>query len=179
MTTSKSSELVEAADIEGVVLSTPSIHEDERGSFSEVMRGSMYGSVFPQSNLSISRPDVLRGLHFHRKQADLWLLLEGSAQVGLVDLRTPRSLRSASVVLDSGEPQTLFIPPGVAHGYLALTECRLLYWVTEEYDVSDEWGLAWNDPSAAVPWENEDPVLSLRDQENPLLDWASIPRFEQ
>lgn len=179
MTTSKISELVGAADIEGVVLSTPEIFEDERGSLSEVMRGSMHGRVFPQSNLSISKRGVLRGLHFHRKQADLWLLLEGSAQVGLVDLRNPGSLRSASVVLDSGEPQTLFIPPGVAHGYLALTECSLLYWVTEEYSGSDEYGLAWNDPSAAVPWENEDPVLSLRDQENPLLDWSLIPRFEQ
>lgn len=178
MTTPKSSELVGAADIKGVVLSTLSVFEDERGSFSEVMRGSAYGSVFNQSNLSVSRRGVLRGLHFHRKQADLWLLLEGSAQVGLVDLRTPGNLRSASIVLDSREPQTLFIPPGVAHGYLALDDCRLIYWVTEEYDGSDEYGLAWNDQSVAFPWENENPILSLRDQENPFLDWGSFPRFE-
>ena len=99
--------------------------------------------------------------------------------MGLADLRrrggTPPT---ESFVLDAAEPTTVFIPPGVAHGYLALTELDVIYWVTGEYDPSDEHGVAWNDPTLAIPWQiDAEPVVSERDAQNPGLDWELVPAF--
>ena len=65
--------------------------------------------------------------------------------------------------LAGGDPATLLIPPGVAHGLLALTDLDLIYWVTHPYDASDEFGVAWDDPLLQVPWARRDPILSERD----------------
>jgi dTDP-4-dehydrorhamnose 3,5-epimerase len=82
-----------------------------------------------------------------------------------------------TLVLDGEEPAVLYIPPGVAHGFLALTDVDLIYWVSEEYDGTDEFGVAWNDPTLAVPWGIDQPILSRRDRENPELRWDAIPSF--
>lgn len=164
--------------IAGVMITELSHQGDERGSFTEAMRQSSYPATFVQSNHSRSASGVLRGLHYHTAQADLWYVVRGRAQVGLVDLRT-RVARPAtmSLVLEEQEPRTLYIPPGVAHGFLALTDVDLIYWVTREYDGTDEHGLAWDDPTAAIPWETNDPVLSARDRSNQPLLWDDIPQF--
>jgi dTDP-4-dehydrorhamnose 3,5-epimerase len=63
----------------------------------------------------------------------------------------------------------LFIPPGVAHGFLAVTDLTLGYLVDRYFDGSDEWGIAWNDPELGIDWPATDPVLSERDRNNPRL----------
>lgn len=164
--------------IAGVVLTRPEVHADDRGRLVEMFRASAYPERFVQASHSRSRRNVLRGLHYHRKQADLWYVVSGRVRVGLADLRV-REKRSLvqTVVLDAEEPAALYIPPGVAHGFLALTEVELIYWVSEEYDGTDEFGLAWNDATLAVPWEIDQPILSRRDRENPELRWDAIPSF--
>jgi dTDP-4-dehydrorhamnose 3,5-epimerase len=164
--------------IAGVVLTRPEVHADDRGRLVEMFRASAYPERFVQASHSRSRRKVLRGLHYHRKQADLWYVVSGRVRVGLADLRV-REKRSLvqTVVLDAEEPTALYIPPGVAHGFLALTEVELIYWVSEEYDGTDEFGLAWNDPTLAVQWEIDQPILSRRDRENPELRWDAIPSF--
>jgi dTDP-4-dehydrorhamnose 3,5-epimerase len=125
-----------------------------------------------QANLSRSKPGVLRGLHFHERQADIWVILEGLAWVALVDLRPViRDARAAPIVerLEMSVGDAVHIPPGVAHGFLARERVALLYLVTNEYDGSDEHGFAWDDPRAAVGWPVETPVLSARDSSNPSL----------
>jgi dTDP-4-dehydrorhamnose 3,5-epimerase len=79
-----------------------------------------------------------------------------------------------TVDLSEDEPATLFIPPGVAHGFAALTELDLVYWVTRYFDGSDEHGVAWNDPTLAVPWEVDDPLLSARDAAAEPLRWDAV-----
>lgn len=86
-------------------------------------------------------------------------------------------MQAAALELDAQAARTLYIPPGVAHGYLALTDAHLVYLVTQEYDGSDEWGIRWDDPSVAIPWMNDDPILSARDRSNPFLDWDQMPSF--
>jgi dTDP-4-dehydrorhamnose 3,5-epimerase len=61
----------------------------------------------------------------------------------------------------------LFIPPGVAHGFAALTDLLLWYLVDSYYNASDELGLAWDDPILKADWGLSDPILSNRDQTNP------------
>ncbi len=71
------------------------------------------------------------------------------------------------VDLDGDIDQGLFIPPGVAHGFAALTDLLLWYLVDGYYNESDELGLAWDDPTVSADWGVTDPVLSKRDKSNP------------
>jgi len=76
-----------ASAIPGVLIERPQVHGDERGRFVEIYRASRMPEPFRQSNHSRSAAGVLRGLHYHRHQADLWYLVSGRAQVALADLR--------------------------------------------------------------------------------------------
>jgi dTDP-4-dehydrorhamnose 3,5-epimerase len=161
--------------IPGVLLFRPEVHGDQRGFFMETLREDALGATFVQGNHSHSQAGVLRGLHFHARQADAWYVVRGRARVGLADLRN-RTERPAALTVDLSEddPATLFIPPGVAHGFAALTELDLVYWVTHYFDGSDEHGVAWNDPTLAVPWDIENPILSDRDASAGTLDWDRV-----
>jgi dTDP-4-dehydrorhamnose 3,5-epimerase len=165
----------EVRGIPGAYLITPDVHSDSRGSFLEIFREDLLSAHFVQANHSSSRAGVLRGLHWHKYQADAWYVMNGHVQTMLADLRTP-SDQPAVVPVDmiGGEPKVLYIPPGVAHGFLAVTDVDLIYWVTGYYDASDEFGVAWDDPTLAAPWKSSDPILSVRDQANPKLDWADV-----
>jgi dTDP-4-dehydrorhamnose 3,5-epimerase len=164
-------------------------HGDARGSFRELWRASAFGTLdveqtglagaaFVQSNLSTSAPGVLRGLHFHRRQLDHWIVASGRALVALVDVRplvAGTSDRPLVEVRELAADGTVTIPTGVAHGFLALEALELVYLVTNEFDGSDELGFAWDDPLAAVPWPavagtpDGRPILSDRDRTNPSL----------
>lgn len=160
----------------GVVRRTLPALDDARGTFRELWRDSWTSPLgtdpFVQSNISRSRAGVLRGLHFHLRQADMWVVLEGSAHVSLVDIRGRMGGRTEpplafSEVLGPGE--AIVIPEGVAHGLWALELVALLYLVTNEYDGTDEHGFAWNDPGAAAEWPTGQPILSDRDRAAPSL----------
>jgi len=73
------------------------------------------------------------------------------------------------VEMDGGSMKGLLIPPGVAHGFVTLTEATVNYIVSNYYDGKDEYGVAWNDPELAVDWQVDDPQVSSRDQNNPLF----------
>jgi dTDP-4-dehydrorhamnose 3,5-epimerase len=165
----------------GVVYSELAVHSDERGSFREIMRADGYPEEFVQSNHSKSRAGVLRGLHYHRHQADLWYVPRGTAQVALADLRVSGGTPATATVLMGPEtPATLYIPAGVAHGFLAVTDVELIYWVTNYFDGSDEHGVAWDDGTLAIPWDTDTtgpPILSERDSSNPKLAWDEITPF--
>ena len=125
-----------------------------------------------QSNLSRTRAGGLRGLHFHRAQADYWCVLEGSAFVALVDLRAGSPTKDAtwSETFDAAAGlRGLYVPAGVAHGFLALTDLTMQYLVDRPFTAEDEFGIAWNDPDLAIPWPHDDPVVSERDGSNPPL----------
>jgi dTDP-4-dehydrorhamnose 3,5-epimerase len=157
--------------IEGVILRDLVEHSDDRGSVSEIFRQSWLpdADAMVQANVSRSRAGVLRGLHVHREQADYWVVLAGSAFVGLADLRlgSPTERRAASVRLDAERAASaLYIPPGVAHGYYAETDLLLQYLVDRAYTGDDEFGVAWDDPDLGIDWPNSAPVLSDRDRSN-------------
>lgn len=164
--------------ITGVVITPLEPFTDERGSFAELARLSELPIGFEQVSHSHSRAGVLRGLHFHRAQSDLWYLASGEAQICLVDLRDETlGARVHAWETSAAEPCTVLIPPGVAHGYLALTDIDMLYLTSHAWDPEDEFGLAWDDPQLQIPWKISDPVLSQRDNDNPTLNWQSIPAF--
>ena len=95
--------------IPGAVLGTPRVYGDSRGSFMEIFREDLLGVAFVQANHSRSSKGVLRGLHYHRKQADAWYVIAGEAQAMLADLRTPTEVPVVrSVDLVAGHPQVLY-----------------------------------------------------------------------
>jgi dTDP-4-dehydrorhamnose 3,5-epimerase len=159
--------------IDGVMRGHSTAVADERGAFREVWRASQtsrLGGSFAQANLSQSRAGVLRGMHFHRRQVDLWFVVEGRALAAMTDLRGLASGGTVnSDVIEMAPGDMLLLPRLVAHGFWAVEETRLLYLVTNEYDGTDEHGFAWNDPAAAIPWPVGSPILSDRDQSNPSL----------
>jgi dTDP-4-dehydrorhamnose 3,5-epimerase-like enzyme len=152
-------------------------HADERGAFRELWRASDTAPGFVQANLSTSTTGVLRGLHLHRRQLDRWVIGSGRAFVALVDTRPMLAGGQAPTVetRELGADDWVQIPPGVAHGFLALEPVDLIYLVTNEYDGTDERGFAWDDSLAAVPWPLPAPtpdgqrILSDRDRVNPSL----------
>ena len=160
--------------IQGVLTVPLSSHADDRGRFVETFRQSWLGDApaMVQGNRSDSRRGVLRGLHYHLRQADYWYAPSGRILVAMHDMRRSSPTRGASQTLEIGEGAEtgVYIPPGVAHGFQALTDATLTYLVDNYYDASDEFGLAWDDPTAAIPWPIADPLLSDRDKQNPKLD---------
>jgi dTDP-4-dehydrorhamnose 3,5-epimerase len=171
------------SEVAGVRYGAVARHGDARGTFRELWRANDVanlagGMAFVQANLSTSGTGVLRGLHLHRRQLDYWVVAEGRAFVAVVDVR---SLLEGSAAAPKVETRQLayddwvVIPPGVAHGFLALEPLELIYLVTNLYDGSDELGFAWNDPVVGVPWPvppgapDGRPILSARDMANPSL----------
>lgn len=165
--------------IPGVLRDSVHAVQDRRGSFTELWRASRWEGVtqnrFVQANLSRSEAGVLRGMHFHRRQADLWILADGRATVAVCDLRPildGGQSSPATLTFDMTPGDAVFIPEGVAHGFHAPVAMSLVYLVTNEYDGTDELGFMWNDPVAAIDWPVTDPVLSDRDAANPSLEVA-------
>src|SRR4029077_16884413 len=96
---------------------------------------------------------VLRGLHLHRRQDDLWIVAGGRAFVALVDVRPLLYGSGPAPVVETRvlvADEWVLIPTGIAHGFLALDPLELIYFVTNEYDGTDELGFAWDDPAVAV-----------------------------
>ena len=183
--------MTDPSRLPGVRFGSVARHADRRGAFREVWRASAFPALtreetgapagteprFIQANLSSSAAGVLRGLHYHRRQLDYWIVLSGRAFVALVDVR-PVAAGEGPAAVETRElapDEWVVIPTGVAHGFLALEPLELLYLVTNEYDGSDELGFAWDDPAVGVPWPalpgtpDGRPILSDRDQSNPTL----------
>jgi dTDP-4-dehydrorhamnose 3,5-epimerase len=150
---------------------------DDRGYFFESFRQSWIPGVRPmiQGNVSFSQAGVLRGMHYHVKQADFWLVPSGHVRAALYDLRLSSPTRGQREMLDLGteHPFGLYIPKGVAHGFCALVDSFMTYLVDEYYDNTDERGVRWDDPTLGLDWKVKTAIVSARDQENPLL--AAIP----
>jgi dTDP-4-dehydrorhamnose 3,5-epimerase len=170
-----------SAVIEGVVLVHPEVHQDERGRFVETYRREWFPDQreMVQANRSEKQAGAVVGLHFHRKQADYWYVVRGRARVVLHDLRTGSPTDGTTFVLDldEGDDCGVYIPPGVGHGFAALTDVTITYLVDRYYDPADELGVAWDDPDVGVDWGVAQPTLSARDRTMPRRSEAGLPSW--
>jgi dTDP-4-dehydrorhamnose 3,5-epimerase len=157
--------------IDGATLVELTPHGDERGTFLETYRREWVPGAreMIQANVVTRGANSIVGLHYHLHQADYWYVAAGKARVVLHDLRLGSPTEGVTATFDLGPPVTqgLFIPPGVAHGFAALTDMTITYLVDGYYNPADELGLAWDDPELALDWGVSAPVLSPRDQQNP------------
>jgi dTDP-4-dehydrorhamnose 3,5-epimerase len=169
--------VTESDAIAGVFVVEPATFGDARGRFVESYRRSWFpkGREMVQGNRSDKQAGAVVGLHYHLHQADYWYITRGLARVVLHDLREGSPTEAATLELDLGDEdgRGVFIPPGVAHGFAALTDLTLTYLVDQYYNPDDELGVAWDDPEIGADWGVVDPVLSDRDRKNPSR--AGIP----
>ncbi len=163
--------------IAGVHIVEPTIHGDQRGLFIETYRREWFpnGREMIQGNRGNRRQGAVVGLHYHLHQADYWYVPFGMARVVLHDLREGGPTDGKTLCLDlSGDNHVgVFIPPGIAHGFAAVTDMVITYLVDGYYNPQDELGVMWSDPVIGADWGVEDPILSERDQANPLR--AGLP----
>jgi len=174
--------------VHGAVLVVPDVHGDERGVFVETYRRSWFpeGREMVQGNRSDKQAGTVVGLHFHLHQADYWYVPAGRIRVVLHDLRSgsPTERGTATIDLDAVEHRGVWIPPGVAHGFVARTDATLTYLVDQYYNPADELGVAWDDPEIGADWglgPAGPSVLSARDAANPsravLADQGRLPAY--
>jgi len=165
-------EIARSKEIAGVVVVKPDVHGDNRGRFVETFRQEWLPDGAPpmvQGNRADRKEGALVGLHYHRFQSDFWYVPTGRAMVVLHDLRASSATDGATLILEIGEHdhRGVYIPPGVAHGFYALTDMTITYLVDHYYDPADELGVAWDDPALQIVWPTANPELSERDRTNP------------
>lgn len=163
-------------DIHDAVVVEPKVFGDERGFFLETFQADRYQDMlgitqsFVQDNHSRSSKNVLRGLHFQisKPQGKLVRVVRGEVFDVAVDIRknSPTYGQWAGVLLNEDNKRQFWVPPGLAHGFVVLSDVAdFEYKCTDYYDPSDEGGLMWNDPAVGILWpEGLEPLLSAKDQ---------------
>ena len=163
--------------IDGVLLLAPKVFGDSRGFFFESFNARVFAEAtglqldFVQDNHSRSARHVLRGMHFqvNRPQGKLVRVVRGEVFDVAVDIRrdSPTYGRWVGERLSETNQRQLWVPPGLAHGFLVLSESAdFLYKTTDYYDPASERCLAWNDPTVRIDWplDGQAPALSGKDQ---------------
>lgn len=180
---------VQSTSLPDVKLLQPEVHEDRRGFFFESYRAARFAELgipdrFVQDNHSGSRQCVLRGLHYQirQPQGKLVRAIAGRLFDVAVDLRrsSPTFGQWVGTELDAENRQSVWIPPGFAHGFYVISEwCEVLYKVTEYHAPQWERTLLWNDPALGIDWpliEGEAPLLSDKDAAGmPLAEADTYP----
>lgn len=161
--------------IEGCLVIEPRVFEDRRGFFLETYQAERYSRMlnidlpFVQDNHSRSQIGVLRGLHFQKTkpQGKLVRVVRGEVFDVAVDIRpdSPTFQHWQGVYLSEKNKKQLWVPPGLAHGFVVVSEIAdLEYKCTDYYDPADEACLAWDDPALNIHWPIDEPILSDNDQ---------------
>jgi dTDP-4-dehydrorhamnose 3,5-epimerase len=166
---------IEATSLPGVLLLTPAIYRDDRGAFSETfnlreMTEAGLPSNWVQDNFSLSKRNVLRGIHYQivQPQGKLVRVTHGVVLDVAVDLRrsSPQFGRHVAVELSGENGRVLWIPEGFGHVFLVLSDVAgFAYKTTDYYNPGGERTILWNDPDLAIPWplSGAAPIVSQKD----------------
>jgi dTDP-4-dehydrorhamnose 3,5-epimerase len=161
--------------IPDILLLEPKVFGDERGFFFESFNQRVFAEVtglnveFVQDNHSRSAKNVLRGLHYQVEQAQgkLVRVVAGAVFDVAVDIRPDSKTYGQWVgeILSGENKRQLWVPPGLAHGFVVLSDfAEFLYKTTDYYAPEHERCIAWNDPDLAIDWPIEGvPTLSAKD----------------
>ncbi len=166
---------VTATALPEVKIIEPKVFGDARGFFYESFNGREFaehvavGVEFVQDNHSRSAKGVLRGLHYQieHAQGKLVRVVEGEVFDVAVDIRksSPNFGKWVGVILSEENHRQMWIPPGFAHGFVALTEsAQFLYKTTDYWFPEHERSIVWNDPEIGIEWPLEgEPIVAAKD----------------
>lgn len=167
--------------LDGAVIIEPDIFDDARGWFYESYSKTKLEQLgiyadFVQDNRSYSaQKGTLRGLHCQtepKAQSKLLTCLRGAILDVAVDIRkgSPTYMKWTSVELSGENKRMFFIPKGCLHGFVTLTpDVEVSYKVDEYYSPENDRSIRFDDPSIGVDWGVENPILSAKDENAPLL----------
>lgn len=167
---------VTSMPLEGLMVLEPRLFADERGAFFESYNANGFADLtgqhhaFVQDNHSISTAGVLRGLHYQLapyEQGKLVRAVRGAIFDVAVDIRadSPTFGRWCGLLLSAENHKQIWIPGGFAHGFLALTDCEVLYKTDAYYEPALERSIHWDDPAIGISWPlSRPPVLSAKDE---------------
>jgi dTDP-4-dehydrorhamnose 3,5-epimerase len=174
----------------GVILIEPRVFTDARGYFFETFQDQRYQSfgipsTFVQDNFSRSQCNVIRGLHYQLEypQGKLIWVTRGRVLDVVVDIRvgSPRFGQSLTIELSDANHRQVYIPPGFAHGFCALSEeVDFIYKCTDYYHPPAERGILWSDADLKIAWPISNPIVNEKDQLYPKLKDVSpdqLPRY--
>ena len=171
-----------------ILLIEPTLYQDDRGSFVELFNQRRFEEHglpqrFVQDNVSRSKRGVIRGLHYQRAQPQgkLISVMEGAIFDVAVDIRmgSPTFAQWVSMELQAGDGKLLYVPPGFAHGFTALTDgAAVLYKCSDFYAPDDQYGILFDDPALGIEWPVDEPTLVERDRQWPTLDRAEGTLFD-
>ena len=174
-------------DIEGCYLIEPKVFGDDRGFFMESWNARSFADAgldlhFVQDNHSRSSRGVLRGLHYQKPnpQGKLVRVVAGAVYDTVVDIResSPTFGKSAGFEISASNKRMLWVPPGLAHGFLTLEDgTDFLYKCTAFYDPANEHSLLWNDPELGIAWPLGDIEPLLSDKDRAGLPFSQAPLF--
>lgn len=178
---------VTACAIPDVLLIEPKVFGDERGFFYESYNQHAFREAsglavdFVQDNHSKSARNVLRGLHYqiNQPQGKLVRVVAGEVFDVAVDIRrsSPTFGRWIGEILSADNKRQLWLPPGMAHGFVVLSEsAEFLYKTTDYYAPEHERCIAWNDPTLAIQWPAmiDGPLLSAKDAQGQTFLQAEV-----
>lgn len=163
----------------GLLVIQPTILTDNRGYFFEASQETRYGQyhipAFVQQNVSRSKMNVIRGLHYQQPNAQGKLVgvTHGTVWDVVVDIRrtSPTFGKWLGITLSDENHTQLYIPPGFAHGFCTLSDTADFYYLcTDYYNANSEHGIAWNDPTINIEWPTQQPILSAKDEAYSFLD---------
>lgn len=170
---------VEKTPLPGVVIITPNVILDDRGFFMEIYNEAKFSELglpeqFSQDNHSRSSKGVVRGLHYQypQWQGKMVRAIQGEIFDVAVDIRkdSPHYGQWTGVNLSAYNHKQLYVPPGYAHGFCVISDSAdVAYKCTTVYKPEDDAGIRWNDPDIGVEWPVENPSVSEKDQNAPLL----------
>ena len=181
--------LVTPTAIHDVLVIEPKVFGDERGWFTESFNAQDFAVAtglnveFVQDNHSFSRQWTLRGLHYQLEQTQgkLVRVVAGSVFDVAVDIRkdSPTYGMWAGVELSAQNHKQLWIPAGLAHGFLVLSEtAEFLYKTTDYYQPQSEACLAWNDPTVGIEWSLPPGIApNMNAKDSAGLSWDAAPKF--
>ncbi|MET3898990.1 dTDP-4-dehydrorhamnose 3,5-epimerase [Devosia sp. UYZn731] len=167
---------VTSMPLDGLMVLEPRLFADERGAFFESYNADGFADLtgqhhtFVQDNHSVSTAGVLRGLHYQlapREQGKLVRAVRGAIFDVAVDIRPDSQTfgRWCGMLLSAENHKQFWIPGGFAHGFLALTNCEVLYKTDAYYEPALERSIHWDDPTIGISWPlSGQPLLSAKDE---------------
>lgn len=161
-------------DIRGLKIFKSKHFYDSRGYFVEIFKKKLLKKNLIFSCISHSKKNVLRGLHLQLKnpQGKFLTVIDGKIFDVVVDLRknSKNFGKYFSIILDSKNKNSLYIPEGCAHGFVCLKKSTVYYFCTKYRDKKSEIGIKWNDKSLNIKWPVNKPILSKKDKQNILFN---------
>ena len=163
--------MIKKSKIKDLVIISNILYKDKRGYFKELLKEKKIKKRFPFLVMSFSKKNVIRGLHLQKKnsQGKFVSVIKGKIFDVVVDLRKNSKTygKYLSTILSEKNSKSIFIPPGFAHGFCALSkENYVVYSCTKYRDEKSEIGIKFNDQDLKINWPIKKPIISTKDKNN-------------